>query len=599
LNTASKSLRRILPHSGIGLLCGAVALFFSVTPVGTLLELKGYDLLHVPRRYAPPPKEIVLVAIDEPSFAELQKQWPWPRSLHAGLIDALNRSGASVIGFDILFSEPSREEEDAAFADALKRAGNVILASDISTTDNSRYQQEMLIEPLPAFSRYARTGLVTVPIDKDFVLRRLLTTKPGEHLFAEQVASLYLKRTAAIPERAYISYVSPPGSIPTVSYYQALEPAMFLPPGFFNGKIVIVGRATTASPKPQKNLVDYFATPFLFLSSAKSPLMSGMELHAIITDNVVSGQFVSAIGMIWKSLIFALCGIAGSFLHLRWRPIAGALASGIVCSAYLAAAYAAFAYYRVWTPTLTVLLAFLLPYGIFGVVAYIQSERKKREIKKAFSHYLSPSVLESVLSDPDNIKLGGKKVTATVLFADIAGFTAISEQLQPEVISNLLNTYMSAMTGIILRNKGTIDKFIGDAIMAFWGAPLPDTGQALNACRAALEMQERLTTLRKEFREKGLPEISVRIGINTGPVIAGNMGSADLFDYTVLGDTVNLASRLENANKQFGTGILISGYTYHEAADKVDVRPLGNISVKGKAEQIAVYELLSLLPPPP
>ncbi len=135
--------------------------------------------------------------------------------------------------------------------------------------------------------------------------------------------------------------------------------------------------------------------------------------------------------------------------------------------------------------------------------------------------------------------------------------------------------------------------------MAFWGAPLPDAGQALNACRSALEMQDRLTTLRTEFREKGLPEISVRIGINTGPVIAGNMGSADLFDYTVLGDTVNLASRLENANKQFGTGILISGYTYQEAADKVAVRPLGNISVKGKAEQIAVYELLSLMPLPP
>ncbi len=589
----------MLQHGGVGLLCGAVVLLFSLTPIGTLLELKGYDLLHVPRGSAPPPKEIVLVAIDEPSFAELQKQWPWPRSLHAELIDALNSSGASVIGFDILFSEPSREEEDAAFADALKKAGNVVLASDISASDNSRYQQEMLVEPLNEFSRHARTGLVTVPIDKDYVLRRLLTVRPGEHLFSEQIASLYLKRTVAIPERAYISYVSPPGSVPTVSYYQALDPAAFLPPGFFNGKIVIVGRATTASPEPQKNLVDYFATPFLFLSSAKNRLMSGMELHAVITDNMVNSQFVAAANLIWKSLIFVFCGIVGSFLHLRWRPIAGAFTTGVFGSLYLAAAYAAFVYYRLWVPTLTVLFSFLLPYGIFGVVAYVQSEQKKREIRKAFSHYLSPAVLESVLSDPDSIKLGGKKVLATVLFTDIAGFTAMSEQLQPEVISNLLNIYMSAMTSIILRNKGTIDKFIGDAIMAFWGAPLPDAGQALNACRTALEMQERLTTLRKEFREKGLPEISVRIGINTGPVIAGNMGSADLFDYTVLGDTVNLASRLENANKQFGTGILISGYTYREAADKVTVRPLGNIIVKGKAEQIAVYELLSLMSPPP
>ncbi len=589
----------MLQHCGVGLFCGTAALLFSLTPIGALLELKGYDLLHIPRGSAHPPQEIVLVAIDEPSFAELQKQWPWPRSLHAELIHALNSSGAAVIGFDILFSEPSREDEDEAFADALKNAGNIVLASDISTSDNSRYQQEMLIEPLPEFSRYARTGLVTVPIDKDFVLRRLLTVRPGEHLFAEQIAALYLKKTVSIPEHAYISYVSPPGSVPTVSYYQALDPAAFLPPGFFKGKIVIVGRATTASPEPQKNLVDYFATPFLFLSSTKNRLMSGMELHAMITDNMVNGQFITAVGLFRKSLIFMLCGIAGSFLHLRWRPIGGAVTTGIVSSLYLAAAYASFAHYRLWAPTLTVVFAFLLPYGIFGVVAYVQSERKKREIRKAFSHYLSPAVLESVLSDPDNIKLGGEKVVATVLFTDIAGFTTMSEQLPPEVISSLLNTYMSAMTSIILRHKGTIDKFIGDAIMSFWGAPLPDHDQELNACCAALDMQERLITLRREFREKKLPEISVRIGINTGPVIAGNMGSEDLFDYTVLGDTVNLASRLESANKQFGTGILISSSTYWAVADKVEVRPLGNISVKGKVEQIAVYELLSLRDPAP
>jgi adenylate cyclase len=150
---------------------------------------------------------------------------------------------------------------------------------------------------------------------------------------------------------------------------------------------------------------------------------------------------------------------------------------------------------------------------------------------------------------------------------------------------------MTAMTSIILKYNGTIDKFIGDAIMAFWGAPVPDPDHALNACRTAVEMQERLITLRNELKGMGLPEITVRIGLNTGMVIAGNMGSEDLFDYTVLGDAVNLASRLEGANKQFGTDIMISGFTYEKVADKVEARLLGRISVKGKTEEVEVYEL--------
>ena len=213
-------------------------------------------------------------------------------------------------------------------------------------------------------------------------------------------------------------------------------------------------------------------------------------------------------------------------------------------SLYLAAAYFAFERLTLWIPTFSVALPVFLPYAIFGIEAYVRSEKKRKEIQKTFSHYLSPSILENVLAHPESLRLGGEKVEATVLFSDIAGFTTIAEGMAPEEVANLLNRYFGEMTKIIFEYKGTVDKFIGDGVMAFWGAPVPDSDHALNACRAAIAMQRRLKSFREELRGLRLPEIFIRISIHTGPVIVGNMGSSELFDYTALGDTVNLASRL-------------------------------------------------------
>lgn len=583
-----QELRR---HICIGLICGLIAFIFYLTPPGQLLELKGYDLLHDIRPDSPQPAEIVLVTIDEPSFSELQLQWPWPRSLHARLIDLLTEAGASAVGFDILFSEPSRPDEDRALAEAIGRAGKVVLASDISVSGNAAFQQEMLIEPLDMLRQHAVTGLVTVPLDRDFVVRRFYETGSGERLFAEQIALLHTKKKTPIPAGAYIHFSAGPGTIPSVSYYQALDPKQYLPGDFFRGKTVLVGRAAAASPEPDKGLVDYFATPFLF---SNNRLMSGVELHAVMASNIMRDRFVMRVGTFLLAPLFLFLGLIAGLLQLRWQPFWSAIAAVSGAVIYTGLVYYAFAMQRIWLPTTAAVVPFVLSYAGFGMQAYLQSERKKKEIKKAFSKYLSPSVLKSVLADPENLKLGGEKVEASILFSDIAGFTTISENCEPEVISHLINTYMTAMTGIILKYDGTIDKFIGDAIMAFWGAPVPDPDHAMNACRTAVEMQDRLITLRGELKQSGLPEISVRIGINTGMVIAGNMGSADLFDYTVIGDAVNLASRLEGANKQFGTGIMISRFTYEQVADRVEARMLGRIAIKGKAEEVEVYELMRI-----
>ena len=429
----------LIKHLVVGSACGLASLLIGLTPAAEIAELKTYDLLHVLRSSSPAPESIVLVAIDETSFAELDLQWPWPRSLHGRLATVLSRAGAAAIGFDILFPEPSRPEEDRAFAEALGAAGNAVLASDVSTSEGRHFEQRMMVEPIPALKRHVRTGIVSLPLDRDYVIRRMPRRAAPEGLFSEALAAAAGRPVATAPEEAYISYASPPNSYLTVSYYQALEPDRYLPKGIFGGKIVIVGRTTTASVEPEKGAADYFATPFLLLASAKNRLMSGIEVHANIVHDLLAGQFVMRMGAEERAALVLLIGTLAGLLQLRWRPLLSAVFTAAACFGLAAAALVLFDRYGYWIPVFSFILPLGLSYAAFGADAYLHAERKKREIKRAFSHYLSPSVLEAVLADPDGLILGGTKVEATVLFSDIAGFTTISEQNAPEVVSRLLN----------------------------------------------------------------------------------------------------------------------------------------------------------------
>jgi adenylate cyclase len=569
-------------HIYVGLLAGLFTILFSVTPIGELIELKGYDLFYTFKKPAHPPEDIIIVAIDEPSFAELERQWPWPRSIHAKLIETLKKEGASVIGFDILFSEPTHMDEDSALAHAIKQSGNVCLASDIEVIQRESYVLESVIEPLPHFMESSHTGVVTIPLDKDNIVRRFYTHKETGKLFAEQIARIYTEKKHNIPENASIYYTGEPGSFTTVSYYQALEPSVYLPKNFFRGKIVIIGLLLKTATEPRKSGPDIFFTPFLFAKN--SGQMSGSEIQANMVYNVLNGTFVTRLKRYATFGLFLILGLIGSLLQIRWRPVLSGVFPVLAFIFYITTAYYLFQTERLWLPTVLAVIPLSIPYGVFGTRAYLQSEKKKREIRKAFSHYLSPAILETILAHPENLKLGGSKVEATILFADIAEFTSISEQISPEDVAKLLNASLDELTKIIIMHRGTIDKFIGDAIMSFWGAPLPDPDHAMNACRAAISMQERMKSLREKLKKDGLPEISIRIGINTGDVIVGNMGSSELFNYTVLGDPVNLASRLETINKELGTSIIISSSVYEKVSGRVTVRSIGSVQIKGRIE---------------
>jgi len=247
-------------------------------------------------------------------------------------------------------------------------------------------------------------------------------------------------------------------------------------------------------------------------------------------------------------------------------------------------------------PLLQVLTMFLAA----TTYRFFSEEREKRKARERFSRFLAPAIVDEVLAQEGSLRLGGEKRELTALFADIRGFTTISERLDPHVLLEVLNQYLTPMTDIIVQgHQGTLDKYIGDAIMAFWGAPRPQPDHALRACRAALAMLVELDRLREGWRAQGLPDIDVGIGLNTGPMSVGFVGSQDRFyNYTILGDAVNLASRLEGANRPYGTRIIIGPETHAQVREHVVVRQLDLVRVKGKREPVRIYELLSLAPGP-
>jgi adenylate cyclase len=242
-----------------------------------------------------------------------------------------------------------------------------------------------------------------------------------------------------------------------------------------------------------------------------------------------------------------------------------------------------------WLATATPLLGIGIAFVGTGSGAYLVERRRAHDIRSAFSRYVSSDVVAEIVAHPELLRLGGRRREITILFCDLAGFTSLSEALTPEQVSHLINVYLNAMTKIIMANSGTIDKYIGDAIMAFWGAPLDDDEHALHAVQSAIKMQETMRDLQPEFQEMGVKSLALRIGINTGPAVIGNMGSDLRFDYTAIGDSVNLSSRLEGVNKAYGTDIMLSETTAAPLNGRILLRPVDRVRVKGKKVPVDVF----------
>ena len=555
------------------------------------LELKAYDLLMVTSAPGKSTLPITIVGIDEPSLAQIGKQWPWPRRLHGELLEQLNRAGALVVAFDILLSEPSNEEDDKLFAAAINKAGNVVLTADLVYQETQYVRQWLRVEPIDAFKAAgAANGLATIPRDSDLVLRRI---PEGTDVFwREIIRRVNLVRPGLLAEPPsqegkLIGYAGPDHTFPYVSYYQALNANTDLPPDIFRDQIVVVGRNVKSAMETGGN-EDNFATPFTGLTGWLTP---GAEVHANVLESALSQRSVTPLPWGWNFALLLLAIGVSTLLMRNWRPFVSAAAGLLLLAVILIGDWWLFAQYNLWLPALAAMVSVVMVYTGLGSHAFFSEQRQRRETRRAFSMYLAPEVVDQIMAHPEQLKLGGERREITLVFTDLAGFTNISEQLGPEHVAQLLNEHFSRASKIIKKYGGTVNRFIGDSIMAIWGAPLADDKHALNACLAARDMQLDMHTLRAELLARGLPPITMRVGIHTGPAIVGNLGASDRFDYTAIGDSVNLAARLEGVNKLYGTEILVSSATVAQLGEALSLRQVDRVIVKGKTQAVQIFTL--------
>ncbi|MBB3160311.1 adenylate/guanylate cyclase domain-containing protein [Rhizobium laguerreae] len=567
--------------------------FLSRLPAWSLLELRSFDYLSTVDDPRPPPGGPVIVAIDEPSLADINAQWPWPRSLHAELISQLRAAGARVIGFDIIMAEPSNPDNDAAITKAV--GPDTVLAGDETLIETPQASQLIRATPLPQLTEAgAVTGIASVELSGDGTFRRI----PGyEDGFAAMLTKVAGVAPETLPAGRLIQSFGPARSYPTVSYYQALDPKNLLPPDYFKDRIVLVGLSLQNAPAIDKGGVDAFATPYTVHTGK---LVSGVEIQATIYDNIRSGLSIAEA----RLPTVAACILISVLLAATtvWR------ATGWLTIVTSAAALLAFA--AVSAAGMRLAYIFVSPLGptvayisvVFGQAAFdfAEERRNKRQITRAFAQYISPDLVRRLSQDPSQLKLGGERRTLSVLFSDVRGFTTIAETLKddPEQLTGLINRLLTPLSDVVMDHGGTIDKYMGDCIMAFWNAPLDDPEHALHAVKASLAMQAAISNLNRELEREaaargGKPHVlKMGVGINTGECIVGNMGSTRRFDYSCLGDSVNLASRLEGASKNYGVALLLGEETAGLVAGTYTVVELDRIIVKGRTVPSPVYTVV-------
>lgn len=579
-----------------------------------------------------PDADVVVVAIDHKSIKEIGR-WPWSREVTGRLIENLAGYGAKVTALDIVFSEPQSQQADAALAGSVARAGNVVMGyffrdeqQNIDPVAQLQLETSKVklvkvadgVESIPlteypnvdvnlaVLGKHARDfGFFNARPDSDGLYRRSillllyngdiypsLAMKALRHYLGGEIM-LEVKTwgvdsvevgSLRVPSREdgtmALNFYGPAGSFQTISAVDVIKKR--LKPGSLKGKLVFVGAT-------EIGIFDVRPTPF----DATQP---GIELHATMAANALERRFLRYDGvtqMLELVCILALPILLGVLLAFVPGTLAGLGAFAGTTVLFACINYLAFS---------RGLRDMTLIYPLLGIgVTYLGSEawrnlvveRKGRQLKKAFSNYVSPDLVKEIEKNPDKLVLGGEQREISILFSDIRGFTTVSESLTPPELVTLLNEYLSPMTRIVLEEKGTLDKFIGDAVMAIFNAPLDVPQHALHACNAAVRMLDELQKLNEGFASRGMHTLDIGVGINTGPAVVGNMGADIRFDYTAIGDAVNLASRLEGLNKYYGSHILVSEDTRNQVPEgRFVFREVDRVRVKGKLQPIVMYELM-------
>ena len=521
----------------------AVAVVTLLVALGLLeaLEFGALDRFFRLRGVRQPVAPIVVVNVDEDSFDELNLAWPFPRALHGTLIETIASGGPLAIGMDILFPEPSIRgpEDDAELGESVKRAGKVVLGTAITVVSEGFYVKRDMNPPVPIIREgAAAVAPINLVPDVDAVVRRVvLRHRHAGEIFDGFDIALYKLASAGgitvapLPEsdEVIINFRGGKESFPWVPFHRIVSGD--IDPQVFRGKIVVVGVTSAAQH-------DVFPSPF-----ERAGDMPGVEIHAHALDTLIRGDYIRMAPAWLSPALVVVLGPLGAWLVMRLRALRAFGALAAIWVALAGATFGAFALSNVWVMSVAPAMSLLLGYGTTSIAHFIREQREKKRL----SQFFSPDVLREIVRHPENAQLGSARRLITVFFSDLRGFTSLSENMEPEIVAEMLKEYLSEMTQVVFQHKGTVDKYIGDCVMAIWNAPFDDPDHAVNAVRTALDFQERTLEVSAKWEDRIGGKIRNGCGINTGDAVVGTMGSRQ---------------RLESITKEYNTSIIISENTY-------------------------------------
>ena len=574
-----RKLTRLALMLAVALVAAGAGMYAHEKRTLRFLELQSIDARFSLRGERDPSRRVAVVAIDDTTFSQLKLRWPFRRTLHAQIIDKLQADGARVIAYDVQFTEPSEDEDDDfALLDAVARAGNVVLGtSEIGEGGTT----SILGGDENLRAARARPASALYDLDPNGVIRRIpyetqgLKTMPV--VAYERGYGNVASRKDFEPDGMWIDYAGPPETIDTVSFSEVLREE--LPKGFFKGRIVVVGASAPS-------LHDVHPT-----SAAGTEEMPGPEIQANAIDTLIRGQPLRAATQTLDLLLIALLALAAPLTGIRLgasRALFAALAS---MALFLTVAQYLFNDGTIVGVAYPLAAAVLSTAGVVGV-HYFTEVRERRRTRTAFARFVPAAVVDRVLEQAeDGLRLGGEEVLGTVLFSDIRGFTTFSESHPAVEVIEILNRYLTEMTDAIMGHGGTLIGYLGDGIIAIFGAPLEQDDHADRAVAAAQEMLgPRLEVVNRWLAERGIEPFGMGVGINSGLFMAGNVGSQERLEYTVIGDTVNTAARMEGLTKGSGHSLFLAESTrFMMIGEPPPLEYVGEFDIRGREAKMKVW----------